>query len=153
MTGSPRDVLTRASGAALDYLELLRRTEQTTDELLAALQSWSVEEAQRLLSARSNLCEKIGDCARSLENLILEAGAQDRGAGSHAREELQALIGQIQVSQSSLAGKQAECESTLSAGLSRCKTALVSLNQRRGLQDAYGESPSGHEARFLDSKL
>jgi len=138
-----QDSVSGAAQAIHEYDGLLRRIEESTDELLSAVQSWDVEKVENLIEAREELCRKVGPCIRNLEGASGSPGSQDLVSTSNL----------LQARQDRLLKKQAECESALSAGLDRCKAALMSLNQRRDLRDRYRGPTTVERARFLDSKL
>jgi len=153
MTPAARDSTSRARAAASRYLSLLVELEKATDTVLSAAASGDAGRTGKLADVRWELCRKAGQAARELDSLI-SAQAGDAGSPNPADgADLRAAIEEIHGRERSVMQKQAECESVLAAEVHKCKMALVALNQRRDLQEAYSDRGPRQDARFLDSKL
>ena len=150
MTHFQQDLVTQA---ARRYYALLVEIEEATDKLLLALGTQSIEDVGGLVQARWKLCQEIGKSAQELDSLLLNQNRKSGGSRCPGGDQLHTIMEKIQARQESLLAKQVESESILSAELSKCRSALVDLNQRRDLQAAYGTSSPREDARFLDSKL
>lgn len=132
-----------------DYNSLLDRLDDTTDQLLAAICSWDTGEVQRLVEIRGRLCSEMSLRLAEMNDLINRAASGD----SSGRDELREAVAHVQTKHEHLLKKQAECAAALSAGLDKCKSDLINLNQRRDLRSVYRSPRTAGHARFLDNKL
>jgi hypothetical protein len=132
------------------YCGVLRRTEEITDELLAAIDSWSVDEIPRLIDERFGLCEAATEAFGTLDALAQDA-LHRRGGHEPVAQEVESYLESVRTRQQSLAAKQSESERLLSAGLRNRRRELLSVRRRRDKRNIYPESDSQHGARFLDT--
>lgn len=150
MSGKGHNLSERVSDAYERYYDLLRRTEEITDQLLAAIDGWDVEEVPRLIDERSRLSDSTNEAFRKLDALVRDALGH-YGKAEPVAKEIETCIESVRSRQRSLLGKQRKSERLLSAGLASHKPARLSVRHRRDLQGAYVESDSTHDARFLDT--
>ena len=132
------------------YCGVLRQTEEITDQLLAAIDSWNVDEILRLIDERSGLCEAATETFGTLDAL-----AQDtlrwRSGSEPVAQQVENYLESVRTQQQSLAAKQSESERLLSAGLRNHRRELLSLRRPRDKRNIYAESDSRNGARFLDT--
>lgn len=149
MSGSA-NVLDRVKQAAEDYDGLLSRMEQTTSELMEAIEGWDVERVGLLIEDRSKLCDEIGQSIDSIHLLESEVEA-DSGAESPIWK-LEAAMNRMRERHRSILDRQRDAEEALAAELNRRRAEAVKWKSAWAGHAAAGAGPSGARSRFLDSR-
>jgi hypothetical protein len=141
---STQSLREQAAYAAAKYDSLLRRMDEITDLMIAALAACDTDSALKLLDARSEICEEISACSQSLDSLMNRLESRDSG--------LETLLQQVYANLTNLSEKQTACETLMAARLNECRSELRALRRERGLTRAYRPSRQAKKAVFLDSK-
>ena len=121
------------------YIDLLKDLEQSTDSLALAIRDWDAETVTTLMEQRARLIAQVGQARKS---------AMESFGGQTT---LRIAIETAETQERLITAKQLTCEAQLSKALEECRSSLISINQRKGLQNAYQQSMAGSYARFLDS--
>jgi len=150
---SNQDTQTLILQASREYDGLLDRMEQTTCELMAAIQEWDAEKVHDLIGIRTSLCDQIGEKIHLLTSLDPVTQMAKGPSDSPSYSRLAEAIERIHVRQQEMLSQHAETERAVASELLRRRPALAEMTDRRGKQNAYrktGTTP--RQPRFLDSK-
>ncbi|MDO8585747.1 MAG: hypothetical protein Q7T82_01795 [Armatimonadota bacterium] len=152
MSNPGSEVLSQAIQATTDYVCLLDRMEQTTDELLLAIETWDSEKVQCLIEDRSRLCDQIGGAVRLLA--ILQPRAEVISASApEAGRRLESAIERAREKERRLLARQSQAENALTSEIDKQRPALAQANEQRVRRKAYRGRPAQSNARFLDSRI
>jgi len=135
--------------AVQDYVGLLDRIGETTDQLMTAIESWDSDKVSALIEDRSQLFDRIG------QTMQLLAGLQPKtisGAPEEARA-LEVLVERAREKERLLLGQQTQAEQSLTAEIDKRRPAVAHANQRRAAHRARPGRPAEAHGRFLDSRI
>ncbi len=136
----------QALTASQDYLSILEKLNDTTNQLVETLSVSDMDTATRLIASREDLCAVLADSTERLSYFI-------KGLDSSSDStELKPYMDRAKDLQASIKEKQLCCEHLLSQSMDECKALITGVRRQKNLQNAYSKSSNANRPVFLDNR-